>query len=166
MNDKNILAIVIEPDAIPIPTYISNDIIELSKDVNIDNNGNRHPEFAPFEIAEIKNDINIISSPKGEERNLPVTRFVGEYTKLYGKIYIVNMKGMGDLYSLSNEDMCKYCRIFLNSTIPLSAIYDDNDISLLDNVSNNKSSDSNDYYDINIKSKDNGYRRVEITFDD
>lgn len=151
MNEKKIRAIVIEHNRIPMPTYISNDIIELSKDVNIDNKGNRHPEFAPFEIAEIKNDINIISSPKGEERNLPVTRLIGQYTKLYGKIYIVNMIGMGDLYSLNEDDVYKYCRIFMDEEVSLSDIYDD-DIDSYNTLSNNES-------------KDNGYRRVEITFD-
>ena len=121
MNQKKIRAVIIEPDQIPRPIEIDNDVLALSRAVNINWRGEPHSEFEPFEIAEIKDDINIISSPKGEERSLPVTRTVGRYTKLYGIIYIVKMKGF-DLVSMSTEEAIDYCMKFMDKTISMEKL--------------------------------------------
>lgn len=116
----------------PRTVYIENDIMMLNKAVNIDSAGNAHSEFEPFEILEIKNNINIISSPKGEVRSLPITRIVGRYTKLYGIIYIVKMKGF-DLISMDDHEAIDYCMKFFDKTIPIERLglpaidYDDKD---------------------------------------
>lgn len=118
---EKIKAVIIKPDGIPEPVYIENDILSLSKAVNIDKDGNPHSEFEAFEIVEIKEGVNIVSSPKGEERHLPLTRSVGRFSKFYGIIYIVKMQGL-ELVSLSDSEAIDYCIKFLDETIPLEKL--------------------------------------------
>ena len=118
MAKKKISAVIIEPDRIPMPVEIDDDIIALNRAVNIDWHGQPHRDFEPFEISEIKDGINIISSPKGEERSLPITRTIGQYLKFYGIIYIVKMRGF-DLVSMTDREVVDYCMKFLDKHIPL-----------------------------------------------
>lgn len=134
---QTIKAVIIKPNCIPEPIYIENDIMALSKEVNIDSNGNLHSEFEPFEIIEIKDDVHIISSPKGAERGLPITRTIGRHIKLYGIIYIVKMQTF-DLISMDKHEVIDYCIKFLDDTIPLERFglpsvdnaYDNNNTTL------------------------------------
>ena len=121
MEHKKIRAVIIEPERIPRPIEIDNNVLTLSHAVNINLRGEPHVDFEPFEILEIKDDINIISSPKGEERSLPINRIVGRYTKLYGIIYIVKMKGL-DLVSMSQEEAIDYCMKFMDKTISMATL--------------------------------------------
>lgn len=121
MEKKEIQAVIIEPNSIPRPVWISNDILALSRAVNINRAGEPHPNSEPFEISIIKDDINIISSPKGEERQLPVTRQVGNHLKFYGIIYIVKMKGF-DLVSMRRDEALDYCIKFMNETVSLESL--------------------------------------------
>lgn len=121
MAEQNIQAVIIEPDSIPRPVWISNDILALNRAVNINWKGEPHPDSEPFEISIIKDDINIISSPKGEERHLSVTRQVGHYLKFYGIIYIVKMKGF-DLVSMSSDEAIDYCMKFMNGTVSMESL--------------------------------------------
>ena len=116
-----IKAVIIKPNCIPEPVYIENDILALNKKVNINSNGKPHNEFEPFEIAEIKDGISIISSPKGQERSLPVTRIIGRYSKFYGIIYIVKMQGF-DLISMDDVEAIDWCLKFFDTTIPLERL--------------------------------------------
>ena len=118
MGKKKIQAVLIEPDSIPVPTWIDDDLIALNRAVNINWRGQPHPDVAPFEISEIKDGINIISSPKGEERRLPLTRTVGRYSKFYGIIYLVKMKGF-DLVSMTDKEVIHWCMKFLDDVIPI-----------------------------------------------
>ena len=157
--------VCIKPGEIPIPDFVEQDIILLAKSVNIDKNGNPHKEFEPFEISEIKNNVNVISSPKGEERNLPLVRTVGRYIKLYGIVYIVKMDDRNELIDMSLEEAVEYCIKFTPLTISLESLgfapvtypedyedeYDEND----------------DYEDLqNHKQNNNGTGRISITFDE
>lgn len=119
--EQGIKAVIIEPNRIPYPITIENDLLALMRAVNIDSSGRRHKDIEPFEILEIKDDINIISSPKGAERCLPVTRTVGRYTKFYGIIYIIKMKGF-DFVSMSDEEVIDYCMKFMDETVPLERL--------------------------------------------
>lgn len=121
MEQKKIRAIIIEPDRIPRPVEIDNDILALNRAVNINRKGEPHSESAPFEILEIKDDINIISSPKGEERSLPVTRTIGNSYKFYGIVYIVKMKGF-DLISMSKGEALDYCMKFIDKTVSMERL--------------------------------------------
>ena len=114
-------AVVIKPGHIPIPTEIDDDIVGLAKEVNIDSKGNPYKEFESFDIVEIKNGFNIISSPKGKERGLPITRTVGKYSHFYGIVYIVKMKGF-DLVSMTKSEAIDYCLKFMNEKIPLESL--------------------------------------------
>ena len=145
--EKNIQAVIIEPDRIPRPIWITNDILALDRAVNINWKGEPHPESATFEISIIKDDINIISSPKGEERHLPVTRQVGRYLKFYGIIYIVKMKGF-NLVSMSQKEVVDYCMKFMNDTVSMESL----------------GYPAEDYSDEDDNTSYSG--RVEITFDD
>ena len=89
--DSKISVVCIKPNDIPKPAYIENDLLYMNKLVNVDKNGNLCNDFEPFKIVEIKDNINIISSPKAEERSLPLVRKVGKYSKFYGVMYIVKM---------------------------------------------------------------------------
>ena len=144
---QKISAIIIEPDSGPLPVLIENDILALNKAVNINWRGQPHPDFEPFEIVELKNNINIISSPKGEERSLPLTRTIGRYSKFYGIMYIVKMDGY-NLVSMTDKEIADYCRKFLFDTISMESL----------------GFDSVDYGDDDDSGSYSG--RVEITFDD
>jgi len=148
MAQDRISAVIIEPDSIPLPTIIDNDLLALNRAVNINRKGDPHDEFASFEISEIKDGINIISSPKGEERSLPVTRTIGRYLKFYGIIYLVKMDGY-NLVSMSTDEVVEYCRKFLFENISL----EDLGLPSVDNIESDNRSTS--------------YRgRLEITCDD
>ena len=147
MKQKKIKAVVIKPGGIPRPIEIENDILALGRAVNIDRKGNPHPDFEPFEVSEIIDDINIISSPKGKERSLPVTRTVGRYSKFYGIIYIVKMRGF-DLVSMTTSEAIDWCVKFMDKTIPIERL----GLPPLD-------------YGDEVE-KDDGYRRIDITFDE
>lgn len=121
MLQNKIKAVIIEPDHIPRPIEIDNDVLALSRAVNIDRFGNSCSDFEPFEIAEIKDNINIISSPKGEERSLPLVRTVGRYSKFYGVVYIVKMDGY-DLVSMSSDEAIDYCLKFMDSTVTMERL--------------------------------------------
>ena len=149
MKQKKITAVIIEPGRIPVPTEIDNDTLALADAVNIDRNGKRYPDFEPFEISEIIDGINIISSPKGKERKLPVTRTVGRYSKFYGIIYIVKMKGF-NLVSMTKDEAIDWCMKFMDKKIPIERL----------------GLPSIDYGDDVASDKDDGYRRIDITFDE
>jgi len=118
---QKIKAVIIKPNHIPEPIYIDNDLMALNRAVNIDANGNPHSDFMPFEIVEIKDNINIISSPNGQDRSLPITRTIGRYSKFYGIIYIVKMQGL-DLVSMDDREAIDYCIKFLDETVPLERL--------------------------------------------
>lgn len=142
MAQKKIKAVIIEPDRIPMPIEIDDDIVALNRAVNIDWRGRPHREFESFEIFEIKDDINIISSPKGEEPSLPVTRTIGQYLKFYGIIYIVKMRGY-NLVSMTDREVIEYCMKFMDKHIPMEE------------------------FGYPTKDYDDGYTgRVEISFDE
>lgn len=145
---QKISAIIIEPDSCPLPVLIENDILALNRAVNINWKGQPHPDFEAFEIVELKNNIHIISSPKGEERSLPLTRTVGKHCKFYGIMYIVKMDGY-NLVSMTDNEVTEYCRKFLFDTISMESL-------------GFKSVDADD--DDDSSSYSGG--RVEITFDD
>lgn len=145
---QKISAIIIEPDSCPLPVLIENDILALNGAVNINWKGQPHPDFEPFEIVELKNNIHIISSPKGEERSLPVTRTVGKHCKFYGIMYIVKMDGF-NLISMTEKENEDYCNKFLFDTVSMESL-------------GFKSVDADD--DDDSGSYSGG--RVEITFDD
>ena len=148
MSNNRISAVKIEPDGIPLPTIIDNDLLALSKAVNINWKGEPHKEFASFDIIEIKDGFNIISSPKGEERSLPITRTIEGGHRFYGIVYIVKMNGY-NLVSMTEKEVVEYCHKFLFKDITykdLGLPYEDN-------------------YD--DEDDDNTSRgRVEISFDD
>ena len=117
---SKIRAICIKPGSIPIPAYIENDLLEMARLVNIDKNGNPCKEIESFEISEIRDNINVISSPKGKERSLPVVRNIGNHIKLYGLVYIVKMDDAYNFIDLTSKELTDYCVKFLNENITLS----------------------------------------------
>lgn len=159
---KTINAICIKPGKIPLPCSIEASALSLARLVNIDKNGNPHKNFAPFEISEIKDNVNVISSPKGEERGLPVVRTIGRYIKLYGVVYIVKMDSNDEFIDLTRSEIVDYCVKFINDTISfeelgLPSIQYPDDIDAEDAFS---------YERFDDKSEDDGYRRITITFDE
>ena len=90
------------------PEYLENDILKMSRLVKIDRFGNPYNGDKPFEIVEIKDNINIISSPDGEKLRLPILREIGNYTKIYGVAYVVKMRGL-DMISLTMDEAIEYC---------------------------------------------------------
>lgn len=147
MAESRVSAIIIEPDGTPLPTRIDNDLLALNKAVNINWRGEPHKEFHVFDIIEIKDNIHIISSPKGEERSLPITRTIGKDHKFYGLVYIVKLKG-SELKSMSNKEIVEYCQKFFHKNLSL----EDFGISSTDY-------DEDDY-------DDSPKGRLEITFDE
>lgn len=118
---QTIKAVIIEPNRIPRPIMIEDDLLALNRAVNIDRNGRPLVDRAPFAIAEIKDDINIISSPRGEELHLPIVRTVGRFSKFYGIIYIVKMRGF-NLVSMDNDEAIDYCIKFMDETVSLESL--------------------------------------------
>ncbi len=116
---RQVKTVCITPDGIPRLCSIDADIMSLSRLVNIDKYGNPISDFEPFEICEIKDNINIISSPKGEERDLPVVRTVGRYTKFYGIVYIVKMDENYNLIDLTESEAMDYRIKFISKTVTL-----------------------------------------------
>lgn len=143
VTNEKVRVLCIEPDDIPVATFIDNDLLQLDKLVNVDKYGNPIQSLEPFEIIEIKDNINIISSPKAEERSLPLVRKVGKRSKFYGIMYIVKMDSNFNLVSLTSDECLDYRMKFLQDEVSLS------DLGL---------SDPN--------GEDNGKRRVTITCDD
>ena len=155
--------VCIKPGEIPTPDFVEPNIILLARSVNIDKNGNPHKEFEPFEISEIKNNVCVISSPKGEERNLPLVRTIGRYIKLYGIVYIVKMDENDELIDMPSKEAIDYCIKFMPSTVSLESLGFD-PVSYSDEIE----CDEGDDYEItkNQNQRDNGNRRVSITFDE
>lgn len=152
MSKNTIKAVIIEPNRIPRPIEIEDDVLALSRKVNIDRFGKQCSEFEPFEIAEIKDNINIISSPKGKERKLPLVRTVGRYSKFYGIVYIVKMNGY-ELVSMSSDEAIDYCMKFMDITVPLERLG-------LPSVDYGDGTEASYAHDTNYTG------RVDITFDD
>ena len=150
MSTNKIAVVKIEPDGIPLPARIDDDLLALSNAVNINWKGEPHKEFESFEIIEIKDNINIISSPKGEERSLPITRTIG-HLKFYGIMYIVKMNGY-ELVSMSDKEVVEYCRKFLFKDISLEDLG-------LSSSGNSKRVNTTD------RNESSG-GRLEITFDE
>lgn len=155
MQRRKIQVVVIQPNGIPRPTWIDDDLRELSRSVNIDKYGRPHPEFAPFEISEIKDGINIISSPKGEERSLPLTRTIGRYLKFYGTIYLVKMDEL-DLISMTDSEAIDLCIKFMSDKLSMEIL----DLPPIDY------GDDDDGIDVDAPCACGYKGRIEIEFDD
>jgi hypothetical protein len=122
MSESNIQVVCVKPNETPIPIYIKNDLLHLNRLVNIDKYGNECDEIKNFEIVEIKDNINIVSSPNAEERELPLVRKVGKFSKFYGVMYIVKMDASFNLISLTAEEAVDYCMKFLHDEISMETL--------------------------------------------
>lgn len=152
MSDNDIRVVCIKPNDIPKLDYIKNDLLCLNKLVNIDKYGNECPDFESFKIVEIKDNINIISSPKSEERELPLVRKVGRFQEFYGVMYIVKMDSNFNFVSMSYDEAVDYGIKFLPDEISVE------DLGLDVDYGDNQYSAEDD--------KDDGNRRIEIWCDD
>ena len=104
------------------PEYLENDILKMSRLVKIDRSGNPYNGDEPFEIVEIKDNINIISSPAGEKLGLPILREIGKSTKIYGVAYVVKMRGL-DMISLTMDEAIEYCVKLTEKKVSVEYIY-------------------------------------------
>ncbi|MBR6510445.1 MAG: hypothetical protein IKT38_07555 [Clostridia bacterium] len=158
MIHNEISVVCIKPNEIPRPDYIENDLLYLNKLVNIDKNGNPWEEFESFKIVEIKDNINIISSPKGKERSLPLVRKVGRYSKFYGVMYIVKLDSSLNLVSMTHDEVVEYCVKFFPDEISMKEL--GLEVEFPDDC------DDDDDYEDELRKKDDGNRRIEIWTDD
>ena len=119
-KNNKITAICIKPSELPKPITISeDDLLSITRLVNVDKEGNLCTEIEKFEIIEIKDGINIISSPKALERELPLVRKIGTRYKFYGVMYIVKIDSSLNFVSMTSDEITDYCLKFSSDEIQM-----------------------------------------------